>query len=1322
MNSLPNICMRCPDPCDRSCRGVKKAQLGACLNRYKGGLLPEDASGLWWSFPDAPLQSPSEQFPDVQTSKEFIECVWDMSKQFFEEAKDKFSGNEEKQLHWIQGQKNIALYSGSPITKQMLEYAYQMVYAPAIKVACNNTTSSSSADPSHSQTALVETRSSHSIVGPPDSLAPPTPAKISDLNNKMSELNTTTSVPGGLPSTASKGSSAVKEAPARKVDDKSPRCTLCHLSGHTPLQCLACKNCHRPGHGIHTCPYGRNQCSNCGGTHHIRNCRVECAVSGCNHPERTYFHPHLDGQLSPDEKAKIRGVDRVPVKTDRSQLNVNRPAINMTAMDSKALNVRPEHEYASYKGSTGPDKSALPATSGKNSNTVVTNYVRVPKTPSRVYMYEIIIADVALPMASNVSGPAGTSVTRSITQRGERKRVFKALCEDSLSPLHRRDDYATDYTTIWTMQPLFSHDRSPLPLRNLSYSKQSGRRVQVDVDLKYTSTLDFSNGSVDLTGATVVAQNGVGGRDPHMLTRALNGMVTRSITSNPGATLFEVGANKFFMQGSNTRNTGLAIHRGYFSSVRPGQSEVLMNINITHTAFLLPMVVSDFIHDIDNNANAKESYGSAESILAGRTVRIMYDRPQTEAGVDKNAEENRKKQIAGFGAIPQIQQFEAEDRMWTVKEWFETHGLVITQPNAPCVNVGLRSTGKELWIPAEFLELEPGQPLGRQLSSDHMATMARTALKHPAANQASIIEEGLPLLGVGNTTVAQVLMTQLSLQTGTALLEIPAEILQAPRLQYNGKDATKVPKHASWNIAFDTFYVAKPISKPPLRIIDLRQHPRPTDPRPTAGEVAFGYLSACKKHGMVMAGYSPNEEDKEQNAIVQRFTLPTFQKGPKYFETVERLFNTALKELANPTFVLILLNDNKSQPYSTIKRLCDTVMGTKTICVTRPKIERPQPSLFSNLVLKHNIKQGGINHAVMKNAGTDQKPIIRNGFAELGSDTMVIGADVIHPGGDTPSIAAIVGSVDGHFATFPGSIRLQPARQEILTRPNMLEMVKERMAAWVTANGKAPSRLLYYRDGVGEDQFSQVRDEEVPEISKAYDELKTRYGWNGQDSLSIAAVIVGKRHNTRFFSPNDSMTYVDKYGPAASKVNLEKDYRIEYRGKGARSQEIKVWKDARNGNIIPGLLVDKVITYPPNPDNFEDFYLQSHAALAGTAKSAHYVIIRNDAGMNVSSRVLKLLTHHFCYDYARATKGVSYCAPAYYADRLCDRAYRYLRSWLDEDQTRCWTMTDQEKNLGLVGIDQFRIRVRDAIANDPSWNRGRSNPWHPAFNPTMFWL
>ena len=78
-----------------------------------------------------------------------------------------------------------------------------------------------------------------------------------------------------------------------------------------------------------------------------------------------------------------------------------------------------------------------------------------------------------------------------------------------------------------------------------------------------------------------------------------------------------------------------------------------------------------------------------------------------------------------------------------------------------------------------------------------------------------------------------------------------------------------------------------------------------------------------------------------------------------------------------------------------------------------------------------------------------------------------------------------------------------------------------------------------------------------------------------------------------------------------------------------------------------------------------DFFLQAHAALQGTARSCHYYILHDGIFRQTFSKsipplfqnvadVLENLTHNMCYLFGRATKAVSLCPPAYYADMACE--------------------------------------------------------------------
>jgi eukaryotic translation initiation factor 2C len=45
-------------------------------------------------------------------------------------------------------------------------------------------------------------------------------------------------------------------------------------------------------------------------------------------------------------------------------------------------------------------------------------------------------------------------------------------------------------------------------------------------------------------------------------------------------------------------------------------------------------------------------------------------------------------------------------------------------------------------------------------------------------------------------------------------------------------------------------------------------------------------------------------------------------------------------------------------------------------------------------------------------------------------------------------------------------------------------------------------------------------------------------------------------------------------------------------------------------------------------------------------------------------------THKLNHTYVRATLGVSYASPTYYADRLCERGRCYLREWYNPTSTK----------------------------------------------------
>ena len=157
-------------------------------------------------------------------------------------------------------------------------------------------------------------------------------------------------------------------------------------------------------------------------------------------------------------------------------------------------------------------------------------------------------------------------------------------------------------------------------------------------------------------------------------------------------------------------------------------------------------------------------------------------------------------------------------------------------------------------------------------------------------------------------------------------------------------------------------------------------------------------------------------------------TLASLEWAPcdtaSYDDMKEKLMNLQT-QTENANLALLVLPDNNPTAYALFKNIADRELGIHSLCVTRRCIQGQLGKKISNIVLKLNLKAAGVNHT------TNQGAIFRTM-----ADTLVLGADVTHPGNGaipgTPSIATIVGSVGSSGGRFLGSMRLQnQAKKEV---------------------------------------------------------------------------------------------------------------------------------------------------------------------------------------------------------------------------------------------------------------------------------------------------
>ena len=379
---------------------------------------------------------------------------------------------------------------------------------------------------------------------------------------------------------------------------------------------------------------------------------------------------------------------------------------------------------------------------------------------------------------------------------------------------------------------------------------------------------------------------------------------------------------------------------------------------------------------------------------------------------------------------------------------------------------------------------------------------------------------------------------------------------------------------------------------------------------------------------------------------------------------IETAFKNVSGDPRQTRLVLIIIPTANTLLYIRVKHICEVKIGVHTVCVVGSKFAKSQPQYFANVALKFNLKLGGINQLV----DNTRLGIINEG------KTMVVGIDVTHPSpgsaSNAPSVAGMVASVHKCLGQWPVDLRIQESRREMVSELD--SMLKSRLHLW-KMQGKHevfPDNLLVYRDGVSEGQYVTVIETELPLLRKACAELYPSHDTK-KGLPHITIIIVCKRHHTRF------------YPTTANNAD-------------------------RSANPKNGTIVDRGVTEARN----WDFFLQSHTALQGTARPAHYYIVLDEIFakrkvpppfQNVAD-VLEDLTHSMCYLFGQATKAVSICPPAYYADIVCERARCYLSGLFDAITP---SGTPAQSVLGDGGHPE--ARTEDVLI-------------HPNLRDTMFYI
>ena len=211
---------------------------------------------------------------------------------------------------------------------------------------------------------------------------------------------------------------------------------------------------------------------------------------------------------------------------------------------------------------------------------------------------------------------------------------------------------------------------------------------------------------------------------------------------------------------------------------------------------------------------------------------------------------------------------------------------------------------------------------------------------------------------------------------------------------------------------------------------------------------------------------------------------------------------------------------------------------------------------------------------------------------------MVIGIDVCHAG--QKSVVGFVASTNEHCTKFFSDIIIQRKNQEIV-KQDLDKCLVNALHDFASKQRELPSKIIIYRDGVGEQMRDQIIAKEISQFKEAIQPLYNK----AAELPKITLVVVNKRIHQRMF--------------------------VKSRHGGIE-------------NPPPGSIIDSSLVENETDNSCFDFFLVPQQTTQGCVTPTHYFVSLNES-KDISKAALENLTYSLCYTYSNWSGSIKVPAP-----------------------------------------------------------------------------
>jgi len=362
---------------------------------------------------------------------------------------------------------------------------------------------------------------------------------------------------------------------------------------------------------------------------------------------------------------------------------------------------------------------------------------------------------------------------------------------------------------------------------------------------------------------------------------------------------------------------GREVWFGFHQSVRPSQWKMMLNIDVSATAFYKAQPVIDFmceVLDIRDIAEQRKPLTDSQRVKFTKEIKCLKIEI-THCGTMR-----RKYRVCNVTRKPaQMQSFplqleNGQTVECTVAKYFlDKYRMKLRFPHLPCLQVGQEH--KHTYLPLEVCNIVQGQRCIKKLTDMQTSTMIK-ATARSAPDREREINNLIRKADFNNDPFVQ----EFGLNISNNLMEVRGRVLPPPKLQYGGRTKQQaMPNQGVWDMRGKQFFTGVEIREWAIACFA---------PSRTVREDALRNFTQQLQRISNDAGMH----------IIGQPCFCKYANGPDQVEPMFRYLKSTFPDLQ----LVVVVLPGKTPVYAEVKRVGDTVLGMATQCVQAKMLTKLQ--------------------------------------------------------------------------------------------------------------------------------------------------------------------------------------------------------------------------------------------------------------------------------------------------------------------------------------------------------------------------------------------